>query len=190
MGARLPGTTDRRVQRTRRALRDAMIALMVERGWDGFGIQELCDRADVSRSTFYVHFADKEELVAGSFAELRAFVRAQVAGRGAEDGRPLAFSRGLVEHAFEQRRVFLALVGKKSGLFVQRKFRELVLELVREDLEAALPASPRRAGAVAFVAGGFLELLTAALEARSPPSAEDTDALFLALAGPVLAAAR
>jgi AcrR family transcriptional regulator len=166
-----------------------MVALILERGWDGFGVQELCDRADVARSTFYTHFADKEELVGGSFDDLRRTIRAQVAARGAA-APPLAFSRGLVEHAHEQRRLFLAVVGKRSGLLVQRRFRELVLDLVREDLEPLLAAGPRRAAVVAFVAGAFLELLTWSLEARSPPSAEETDALFRELVGPVLSAAR
>lgn len=188
MRGKLPRTTDRRVERTRRALRDAMVALILERGWDGFGVQELCDRADVARSTFYMHFGDKEELVGGSFADLRRSLRARAAQEA--PARPLAFTRGLVEHAFEQRRLFLAIVGKKGGLLVQRRFRELVLDLFREDLEAALPAGPRRTAVVAFAAGAFLELLTWALEARSPPGPDETDALFRELFAPVLAVAR
>jgi AcrR family transcriptional regulator len=178
--------TDRRVQRTRRALRDALVALILERGWDGFGIQELCERADVGRSTFYMHFADKEELVAGNFEDLRKALRAQLAETGTT-GRPLAFSRGLVEHAHDHRRLFLAVVGKKSGLVVQRRFRDLVLDLVHEDLDAALPPGQTRDATVAFLAGAFLEVLTWALESKSPPSADDTDRLFRELADPILA---
>jgi len=57
MGGKLPEKDDRRVQRTRRALREALVALIVERGWEGFSVQEVCERADVGRSTFYTHFA-------------------------------------------------------------------------------------------------------------------------------------
>lgn len=188
MREKLPSTADRRVQRTRRALRDAMITLIMERGWDGFGVQELCARADVARSTFYVHFADKEEVLGGSFDDLRRFIRAQVAV-GAAPARPLAFTRALIEHGHEQRPLFLAVVGKRSGMIVHRRFRALVLELVREDLEPLLAAGPRRAGVVAFVAGALLEVLTWSLEARSPPSPEETDALFQELVAPALVAA-
>lgn len=176
---------DRRVERTRRALRDALVALILERGWDGFGVQELCDRADVARSTFYVHFADKEELVGGSFEDLRKTLRAQLAATGATR-QPLAFARGLIEHAHEQRRLFLAVVGKKSGQVVQRRFRELVLALVREDLSAALPGGPRRDALVAFLSGAFIELLAWSLEARAPLPPEDLEALYLELARPAL----
>ena len=52
---------DRCVQRTRDSLRAAFVALMAERGWDRVSVQDVCDRANVGRSTFYTHFADKEE---------------------------------------------------------------------------------------------------------------------------------
>ncbi len=190
MGGKLPSASDRRVQRTRRALRDALVALILDRGWDGFSVQDLCERADVGRSTFYTHFADKEELLGGGLADLRRGLRAQLAVSGGEPARPLGFSRGLIEHAHEQQRLFRALIGKRSGQLVQKKFRELVLDLVREDLAAALAPGPRRDGAVAFVAGGLFELLTWSLEAKSALSPESVDALFHELAAPVLAAAR
>ncbi len=188
MGGKLPGTADRRVQRTRRALRDALVALILERGWERFTVQDVCDRADVGRSTFYTHFADKEELVGGGLEDLGRALRAQLAASGRTG--PLGFSRGLIEHAHEQRRLFLAIVGKKSGHVVQRRFRELVLELVREDLATVLAAGPRRDAVVAFVAGAFIELLTWSLEARSSLAPEELDTLFHELAEPVLAEAR
>lgn len=62
---------DRRVQRTRRLLHAAIIELIDEHGWDAITVQDVCQRADVGRSTFYVHFADKEELLVSGFGELR-----------------------------------------------------------------------------------------------------------------------
>jgi AcrR family transcriptional regulator len=187
VGTKPPSTTDRRVQRTRRALREALVALILERGWEGFSVQDVCDRADVARSTFYTHFADKEELVGGGFDDLRRALRAQLAASGRPG--PLGFSRGLIEHAHEQRRLFLAVVGKKSGHLVQQRFRDLVLDLVREDLGAALAPGPRRDAVAAFVAGAFIELLTWSLEAKRTIPPDELDALFHDLADPVLAVA-
>jgi len=189
MGTRSVEKDDRRVQRTRRALTEALIALILERGWDAFSIQELCHRADVGRSTFYTHFADKEDVVGAGFEDLRRAVRAQLHG-GSGPPRPLGFSRGLLDHAHGHRRLFQALIGRRSWHIVQRKFRELVIGLVKDDLAALLPAGPRRDGAVAFLAGGFFDLLTWSLEARGPHSPEEVDALFQELAAPVLAAVR
>lgn len=61
-GGREP-KTNRRVQRTRRRLREALIALVLERGWERTTVQDVCDRADVGCSTFYLHFQSKEKLL-------------------------------------------------------------------------------------------------------------------------------
>jgi len=54
---------DRRVIRTRRQLREALLSLILEKGYDGVTIEEITDRADVGRTTFYLHYKDKEELL-------------------------------------------------------------------------------------------------------------------------------
>ena len=169
-----PSRDDRRVRRTRGALRDALVDLIVERGWDGFSVQDLCDRADVGRSTFYLHFADKEEVLAGGFADLGRELRAKLALSGASG--PLVFSRGLLDHAQAHLRVFRALVGRRAAHIVQGKMRALVTELVREDVAARLPAGARREAAAAFLAGALFELLIWSLEARPPTTAEEADA--------------
>ena len=188
MGGKLPGKDDRRVRRTRSAVQEAFLALVVERGWDGFSVQDLCERADVGRSTFYMHFADKEEVLGAAFEDVRRGLRAQATSSG--DARPLGFSRGLFEHAHEHRRTFRAFVGKHSWHVLQRRFREMLVDLVREDLAPIVPPGPRRDGLVAFLAGAFFELLIWSLEARHAPTAQEVDALFQEFAAPALAAAR
>lgn len=59
-----PPVEDRRIARTKRAIRTALIALMEENGFDGFTVNELCERADINRGTFYNHFSDKDNLLA------------------------------------------------------------------------------------------------------------------------------
>jgi AcrR family transcriptional regulator len=54
--------TDRRVQRTRDVLGDALITLMHEKPFDTITVQDVLDLAEVSRSTFYTHFRDKDDL--------------------------------------------------------------------------------------------------------------------------------
>jgi AcrR family transcriptional regulator len=57
---------DRRIQRTRELLSEALMALILEKGYDGLTIQEIADRANVSRATFYLHYKDKEDLLFSS----------------------------------------------------------------------------------------------------------------------------
>jgi len=54
---------DRRVNRTRRNLRNALFSLVLEKGYDAVTIEDITRRADVGRTTFYLHFKDKEDLL-------------------------------------------------------------------------------------------------------------------------------
>jgi AcrR family transcriptional regulator len=54
---------DRRIQRTRQLLRQASIDVMQEKGFKAMSIQEIAERANVSRGTFYAHFVDKYALL-------------------------------------------------------------------------------------------------------------------------------
>jgi AcrR family transcriptional regulator len=53
---------DRRVQRTRDLLQKALIELIAERGYDALTIQDIVNRANVGRTTFYLHYNSKDEL--------------------------------------------------------------------------------------------------------------------------------
>jgi len=55
---------DRRIIRSKKALREAVIELMEERGFEGFTVNDLCEQADLNRGTFYNHFRDKDDLLA------------------------------------------------------------------------------------------------------------------------------
>src|SRR3954466_10714279 len=61
--------TDPRVIRTRQMLRDALIALILECGYDTISIQDITDKAGLRRATFYLHYKDKEELLFGILRE-------------------------------------------------------------------------------------------------------------------------
>lgn len=184
MGA--SGSIDRRVQRTRRALRDALIELILKRGWEETSVQDVCDHADVGRSTFYVHFADKEDLLVSGFDELRKALRAH--GAGASDPRTLGFARGLIEHTYENRRLFRAVVGKRSGQVVQNRFRQLLITLVEEDLAKLMPAGPRLDASANYIAGALFQLVIWWHETRNPLEPDDVATIFEQLTTAVLTA--
>ena len=62
--------TDRRIQRTRRALRKALMDLIKEKGYDSLSVEEITQRANLGRATFYLHYKDKEDLLVDEFSEL------------------------------------------------------------------------------------------------------------------------
>jgi AcrR family transcriptional regulator len=61
--------TDPRVIRTRQMLRDAMVATVLEKGYDATNIQDITERAGLRRATFYLHYRDKEELLVSMIHE-------------------------------------------------------------------------------------------------------------------------
>ena len=63
---------DRRVLRTRKLLREALMALIMEEGYDAISIQDITDKANLGRATFYLHFKDKDELLAEVMQEFLA----------------------------------------------------------------------------------------------------------------------
>ncbi|MEO8397816.1 MAG: helix-turn-helix domain-containing protein, partial [Chloroflexota bacterium] len=61
---------DRRIERTRQLLSKALMDLIIERGYDTITIQDITDRANVSRATFYLHYKDKDELLYQSMTKI------------------------------------------------------------------------------------------------------------------------
>ena len=183
--------TDRRSLRTRGALRDAMLTLIGERGWDHFAVQDLCELANVGRSTFYSHYANKDALLVGGFASLQAALQQRArAGLGearasVEAPGSWCFSLGLIEHVHEQRKIFRSMIGRRSGHVVQQRFREMVIRLVADELPPSTGSLPRQAAA-RWLAGAFVELLSWWVEQRAPLPPAELAALFEELSRPVL----
>ena len=61
---------ERRRLQTRNLLIQTTLQLILEKGYDAITIQDITDRADLGRGTFYLHFKDKEELVWSAFQDL------------------------------------------------------------------------------------------------------------------------
>jgi len=70
---------DRRILRTRRALRDALTALILEQGYASITVQDITDRADLNRGTLYLHYRDKQDLLLSSSRDVCDELLAQLA---------------------------------------------------------------------------------------------------------------
>jgi AcrR family transcriptional regulator len=99
---------DRRVQRTRDLLGDAIVALMLEKPWPEIKVQHVLDRAGVSRSTFYAHYRDKDDLflsdVEDFFESMASFL-----SRAKERSHRVVPVREFCEHLIDVRDFISAL---------------------------------------------------------------------------------
>ena len=146
-------------------LREALIKLLRKRDWDRIGVKELASFAGIARSTFYLHFQNKDELLDAGFSSLRKFVLA--AHRPLTSHR-FGFIEPLAEHLFENRELFLALAGTHASGIVRSKFMTLLVGLfddaIKED-RADHEALSR------FLAGGFVELAALQMAKRGNTAA-------------------
>jgi len=185
-------TNDRRVGRTRAALQRALIALILRKGYEAITVEEICEEADVGRSTFYLHFAGKDDLKRSGLEQLhRQLVASQ--GQARTDGGLFAFSLPLLAHARAHLELYRALVGGRGGDIALGEIRDMLARLVREDLSRAGKPNPTDAAsrelAVEFTVGAFMAVLTWWLGRGARPAPEQVDALFRRLAeGGVLSA--
>jgi AcrR family transcriptional regulator len=183
MAAKAP---DRRVQRTRKLLQEALLALILEKGYEAVTVQDIIDRANVGRSTFYAHFLDKQELFLSGFEELRVFLAGQHAATAA-GVRRFSFSRGMFEHIQSHLPLYRALVGKQSGAVVVRHMQQMITGLVRGELAAmaagdATPISHEIV--VQYTVSAFMGLLIWWADQEAAYPAVQMDAIFQQLTLP------
>lgn len=62
---------DRRVQRTRQLLEHALLELIEEHNYERITVQQITDRANMGRATFYLHYRDKEQLLLNTLQKLQ-----------------------------------------------------------------------------------------------------------------------
>ena len=153
-GDRGVATRDRRVRRTRKLLHDAFLELVIEKGYEKTTIQDILDRADVGRSTFYVHYRDKEALLTASFDGMRDQLEGELAEIPATSVIDVTLPAALLfEHAYRNQRVYRALCGRQGGALVQRYLRRLIGDLLRKHLRP--PFTQTGTGVPADVAAEF-----------------------------------
>jgi len=189
---------DRRVGRTRRRLKEALLELIQERSYDAITIEDITARADVGRSTFYSHFDSKEDLLFAGFDHwLLSLAESVPPAQGIAHlggGRVhLHFSLPFLHHVRSQKRFFEAIIVGTSDVRIRRKTTALLVHTVQRELArgASVPrsgaAGSGRAGAEAElvrdaqahgVVGAFLGLVAWWLDAGGQLDAEAIDRVF------------
>jgi AcrR family transcriptional regulator len=123
---------DRRVGKTRRALKEALTDLILEEGYEGITVQDVIDRADVGRSTFYAHFTDKDDLLMAILADLEMPGLDPAAWK--PDDEAFGWTLALFEHFGSGKRLFKAVASSQSGALARRETAQRLEELARAEL--------------------------------------------------------
>jgi AcrR family transcriptional regulator len=179
--------SDRRSRRSRRLIVDALLVLMLEKRFDRITVQDIIDRADVGRTTFYAQFRNKEHVLESELERVFALLHAQHLASVEEPADQLLPSLGLFRHVQEQQPLYPALIrGLTSDphyLAVHRLLRD------RAAQQLALAAGSRNLAVppeivADYLAGTLLTLVHWWLDHGSPYSPEQLEGFFQQLVMP------
>jgi AcrR family transcriptional regulator len=173
---------DRRVRRSKALLRSALLAAILEKGYERVTVQDIIDRADVGRSTFYAHFRDKEDLLFHGLEELRA----------AFDPAAQAPARSptlkVFEHFHASREIWQAMAGRRGAETFIRYLHRLLADLLRSHLRTRCPQGETQVPLEAVVEFATSTLIGLGarwwLEEDVPLSPREMDQLYRRLTEP------
>ena len=175
---------DRRSQRTRHLLSEALVELIREKGYNSITVSDIIGRANVGRSTFYAHYRDKDDLLIGELDRVIDVLDQHIPHESREENSFFP-SLGLLRHVGEEYELYKALVWS-SGV-------DLLFKHVQKSLSQRIEQSLQGSGKefdvpivvlANFVAGSFLTLLKWWLDNKMIYSPEQMDEIFQKLTLP------
>ncbi len=172
--------------RSRRLLGNALIELMQEKRYIDITVQDIIDRADVGRTTFYKHFQDKEDLLISKLdAILENFIHHMDSGGG---DQTLLATADFFRHVQEHQNLYKAMLGgqgmdvlfNKGQAMMSQKIEKHLdnLPITRDDLSIPIPVLAN------YLAGSFLILLKWWVDHKMVYSPEQMDAMYQQLVMP------
>jgi AcrR family transcriptional regulator len=164
---------DRRIERTMTALRDALMALIIEKGYDAISIQDIADRANVARATFYLHFKHKDDLM---FRSMRVIYDGIVARQPKDLTVESLADDSDFQHVAQYADFYGAMLSAKGSMgfltrvraYLQEELEKSMCQLIPPDVKPRLP----RPLIAAYCTGAQIGLIWWWVENRLPIPAE------------------
>jgi AcrR family transcriptional regulator len=176
--------TDRRVTRTRELLERALVELIGERGYDAITIQDIVDRANVGRTTFYVHYRSKEKLFMSCHAAIVSKFHFGLHPVSQEELLSPQAPPGMISayrHLLDTRALLYPIFQGKDGPLILRRIRDQSAQEIKASLCAAFAEGD---STIAFdvlanyLAGAQITLVQWWLEKRQPQTPENLAQTF------------
>jgi AcrR family transcriptional regulator len=185
---------DRRLNRTRRLLRESLMSHILEKGYDAVTIEDITSRADLGRTTFYLHYRDKEHLFMESIEQIADELAEQIyrtplnvlTGESGGPGQNTTLPIFLVfRHAAKNADLYRAILRSEGSIKATIRLRELAAGYALDFMQMIIDsASPRLKPALPldvmgnYFASSLLGMLIWWLEAGMPYPPDEMGELF------------
>jgi len=158
-------TEDRRTLKTKKFLAEALKELILEKEYDEITIQEITDRANVGRSTFYAHYESKEQLLVGNINFQETLIDTPDDAKGYPLGINVSY---LFSHNKEHLMLYKAMSGNRSIDILGNYFIELCTSKIIENLKRQFQYSKKGQQILRYkaeaAAGGIIRMMFKWLE--------------------------
>lgn len=155
--------TDRRVDKTQKALRNALSALIAEKPYEDITVTELVERANIARSSFYAHFRDKDDLLLSGFKEIGISSSDDIFVESEQNSGYPNFAIVLFRGAEEWKEMAKAFLNLDSATVASHHMRNMLVIQTREWLQKhsdGKMAAKELEAIVHYLASALLGLLT------------------------------
>lgn len=183
---------DRRIQRTQKGMQNALVALIAEKGYEKVTIQDIIDRANVGRSTFYAHYRDKEDLLLRGVAEIAYGdevddqVAQEMKRRNTAGTSGTLTTLPMLLHVEQNQQIHQAMfkqsnenaILEKGTAYLYANIKAQLTEMLDENQEASVPLS----FLARYLTGGLIEMTKWWLESGMQLSAKEMDEMFQKIA--------
>lgn len=154
---------DRRIRKTRMQLLHAMVQCADQSDWEDISIRQICDVADISRSTFYLHFQNKAELLDYGFGMLGEEMRTTPRTRSLDSDGALGILPVIFSFMTERDHGFL-FSGKRSSiatLQIARRLAGAISTMIGEEIAGSRRFRTTPEHVTRFISAGVFASLEA-----------------------------
>ena len=173
------------------------MSLVRDKKYEAITVQDILDRADVGRSTFYMHFRNKDDMLRNGLENLDRRVRFAQATAESPSSRSyeriIGFSLAMFEHASQFRAVHRALLGPGGEGVVRRHLHYLLTEVVSLEIESQFHLRKQARSPVStellthFIVSTYISTLNWWITSKNSLTPKEVDAAYRQLVLPCLA---
>jgi len=121
---------DRKSRYTRLVLQESLIGIIKEKPIHKITIKELCERADINRTTFYAHYIDQYDLLHQIEEATLSWARDVITNVTGQTGKPelLTVLEEICQHIMENSRHLQVLMSEQGNIHFQKQLFTLIYQ--------------------------------------------------------------